>query len=186
MKLSMLFLPCSIVTITAAFQSTTNRIQIQRVVVRRGRRCSCFNLDAPRSVLRYHDYHQGLKMNSGQSQDGDEEQEDDDDYIDDINLEDWRNFRKRLVETSERSTGSGDSSSSSSSATHSSRFKEDDVDHSNGEDDTRIPDAMAKITARPNSVSKANEDLLKSQSDTLYSEGLWAHESSVVSENTMF
>jgi len=98
---------------------------------------------------------------------------DDDDYIDDSELGDWRSFRKTLVDsglTAESSEGYID---------------EDFPKYSSEMDD--VPSVTPE--KRPKSVSKANEELLKSQSEDLakeYTEGVWAHESPFVSKKCMY
>jgi hypothetical protein len=107
---------------------------------------------------------------------------DDDEYIDDADLGDWRSFRKTLVdsglslETAEEGLLDEDANddkklSSPTNFTDAGDF--DDFDASKG-----------SPIERPKSVSKANEELLKSQSETLakeYIDGVWAHEASFVS-----
>lgn len=98
--------------------------------------------------------------------DGDDD-DDDDEYIDDADLGDWRSFRKTLVD-------SGLSSG------------EDGVDVESSSDNSSVVDTPLKPSEkRPKSVSAANEELLKSQSEELakeYIDGVWAHESSIVSK----
>lgn len=106
------------------------------------------------------------------SMNSDSNSEDEDDYIDDADLGDWRSFRKTLVD-------SGLSSETSDEGyigeqTPSSDSGSSDIDASKG-----------STVDRPKSVSKKNEELLKSQSEELakeYRDGVWAHEASFVSE----
>ena len=112
-----------------------------------------------------------LRMNKGS------DDSDDDDYIDDADLGDWRSFRKTLVDS--------DFTDEESSDKITDGFMgEDDLDLgevSSSSEDAATNNAKEK---RPKSVSKANEELLKTQSKSLakeYVEGIWAHVSSFVS-----
>jgi len=101
----------------------------------------------------------------------DDENEEDDEYLDDVNLEDWRNFRKRLVETTGTSatvSGTGSYSENDDGVSTTSTSSASTGDSSSGSDDNNS-----------SNISKANEELLKSQSKTLHAEGIWAHESSM-------
>lgn len=96
----------------------------------------------------------------------DDDEDDYDDYIDDTSLGDWRAFRANLA-SSGIPTGT---SSDGSSADASSSKEPNAID----------ADAAAKNPSqqRPRSVSKKNEELLKSQNEQLYKEyetGVWAH-----------
>jgi len=95
-------------------------------------------------------------VNEGEDVDDDD---DDDEYIDDSSLGDWRAFRANLA-TSGISTGESSEGSSSSS-------------------DGAIETSAPPKQSRPKSVSRKNEQLLKSQNEALYREyesGVWAHE----------
>ncbi len=105
--------------------------------------------------------------------------DEDDDYIDDSDLGDWRSFRKTLVDTG----------LSADSAEEGYIGEETDLGDNEGDSDDIADEDVIDASAgskfeRPKSVSKANEELLKEQSEELakeYIEGVWAHEASVVS-----
>jgi len=102
--------------------------------------------------------------------------DDDDEYIDDSDLGDWRSFRKTLVdsgisyETAEE--GYLDADAEKNKATKPSV--------ETGENFDAVDASKGSSIERPTSVSKANEELLATQSETLakeYKGGVWAHES---------
>lgn len=135
------------------------------------------------------------------SSDTDHNNDDDDEEIDPNSLGDWRQFRMNLANsgfsspsstsfeddaTSNSSISSvmsidginlgDDNTSFSSSRTTSSLEKE-------GEGSSSSSSSSMK-TSRPKSVSKRNEELLRGQNEALaeeYLNGVWAHESAVVS-----
>jgi hypothetical protein len=101
----------------------------------------------------------------------DDDDDDDDEYIDENSLGNWRSFRATLV---------GSSSIISSSPEDGLLLDKDDQ----SEVDTTTSKVSSKETinsTRSNSVSKENEDLLRSQSDILAEEykGIWCHELSL-------
>ena len=111
-------------------------------------------------------------QNSGDDDDDD----DDDEYIEETDLGDWRSFRKTLVdsgisyETAEE--GYLDTDAEKNGTTDSSVETGGDFDV--------IDASKGSSIERPTSVSKANEELLATQSETLakeYKGGVWAHES---------
>lgn len=112
-----------------------------------------------------------LRM-SKRSEDDDDE---DDDYIDDADLGDWRSFRKTLVDSN---------FSDEQSDQTTDGFIGEGVDNSDIGDISDIKSSSQDTPAkekRPKSVSKANEELLKTQSESLakeYVNGIWAHVSS--------
>ena len=118
-----------------------------------------------------------LRM-SKRSEDDDDE---DDDYIDDADLGDWRSFRKTLVDSN---------FSDEQSDQTTDGFIGEGVDNSDIGDISDIKSSSQDTPAkekRPKSVSKANEELLKTQSESLakeYVNGIWAHVSSFVSSLT--
>jgi len=103
----------------------------------------------------------------------------DDDYIDEDDLGDWRSFRKNLLETG--------LSSPSSTNNSEGYIGDDQVTSSRSEEDDFIGDKPTSSSkkALPKSVSKANEELLMSQSGKLgqeYLDGAWAHSLEMVEE----
>lgn len=91
--------------------------------------------------------------------DADEDEEDDDEYIDTDSLGDWRNFRRSLSMLEDSSAVAAEEESSTKS-----------------------------LKASTKTVSKENEDLLKSQNEELHEEyksGVWAHETSTVSRSLL-
>ena len=96
----------------------------------------------------YNDFNQG--------QDDDDSDDEDDDEIDPDSLGDWRLFRKNLA-----------SAAMSSSSTSSSEQL-----------GANVMNPTTSTTQRPRSVSKPNEEILKTQSEALYDEYVreaWAH-----------
>jgi putative AlgH/UPF0301 family transcriptional regulator len=109
-------------------------------------------------------------MTENSGSDDEDDNDDDDEYIEDTDLGDWRSFRKTLVdsgisiETAEEGYMDSDTKKKEESKTPVSS-----IDASKG-----------SSIERPTSVSKANEELLETQSETLakeYKGGVWAHES---------
>ena len=111
------------------------------------------------------------------------DEENDDEYLDCIDLGDWRSFRKALV----------DSGISTESAVAEEGYlkmnddaqmkKEDGSTEFVGKDEEIVDASKGSSVKRPKSVSKANEELLKQQSEELakeYTDGVWAHEASIV------
>ena len=96
------------------------------------------------------------------------EYDDDDEELDLDSLGDWREFRMNLI----------------NSASDSS-----DVSEVTSLDGIELTDGTSAVATkkkeRPKSVSKRNEELLMAQSEILgeeYLKGVWAHESSFVSQ----
>ena len=93
--------------------------------------------------------------------DDEDEMGDDEEYIDESFLDDWRSFRANLA--------------NSGISTQSEDRMVDKSSGGAGSSDDSSPVA----SSRPKSVSKRNEELLKSQNAELYKEyesGVWAHE----------
>uniref|UniRef100_A0A7S4EPX1 Uncharacterized protein n=1 Tax=Pseudo-nitzschia australis TaxID=44445 RepID=A0A7S4EPX1_9STRA len=91
--------------------------------------------------------------------------DDSDEYIEDADLGDWRSFRKTLVDQG------------ISYDTTEDGYLDTDAEKS----ETPTISNTGSSTDRPKSVSKANEELLEKQSETLakeYKDGVWAHEAS--------
>ena len=89
----------------------------------------------------------------------DDDDDDDDDEYDDIQLGDWRQFRMNLAETGIKTP--------------------QDVRKPAEDKDESANSAISEEPKRPRSVSKKNEELLKSQNQQLadeYLSGVWAHE----------
>lgn len=122
--------------------------------------------------------------------DGDADDDDDDDdeeYIDEQSLGDWRSFRATLVGSSSSIISSSvpedglllDDNEEQTSIIND--INDDDNNNGNMKNDDASPSETTKDNTRPTrpkSVSKENEDLLRSQSDILAEEykGIWCHE----------
>lgn len=112
--------------------------------------------------------------------DDDEEDDDDDEYIETTDLGDWRSFRKTLVDSgiSYESTEAGYLDTDTKKDTETKTSTSSDTE--TGEDFDVVDASKGSLAERPTSVSKANEELLEKQSETLakeYKDGVWAHES---------
>lgn len=111
-------------------------------------------------------FHFLSKQNNEHEEDNDDD-DDDDEYIDETSLGNWRSFRATLV---------GSSSIISSSPEDGLLLDKDDQ---NDIDTTKNVSSKETITSkRSKSVSKENENLLRSQSDILAEEykDIWCHE----------
>jgi hypothetical protein len=110
----------------------------------------------------------------------DEDDEDDDEYIDTDSLGDWRNFRRSLalgIEDEEDSVDDVDNSSISAATQVSIK------DDGDGERKFKRSNKSTRKSLSVKSVSKDNEEVLKSQNKDLadeYLNGVWAHETSTV------
>mmetsp|Transcript_17132 Transcript_17132/g.23544 ORF Transcript_17132/g.23544 Transcript_17132/m.23544 type:complete len:485 (-) Transcript_17132:162-1616(-) len=116
------------------------------------------------------------KLFMSYNEDDDFDDEDDDDIIDPNTLGDWRQFRMNLAETGLSSTPS----------TAEEGWIDDDGKVIESSSSTSSSDmsnnSAAEEKKRPKSVSKKNEELLKSQNEELaeeYITGVWAHEAPV-------
>lgn len=112
-------------------------------------------------------------------EDGDDD-DDDTDYIDTDSLGDWRNFRRSLTlgMEVEENQDDGNNTKNSVSSTKVSVKDDDDVDAL----PSKRPPTKSGLSVK--SVSKDNEEVLKSQNKDLaeeYLNGVWAHETSTVS-----
>lgn len=133
------------------------------------------------------------------SSDTDHNNDDDDEEIDPNSLGDWRQFRMNLANSgfsSPSPTSFDDDATSNSSI--SSVMSIDGInlgDENTSFSSSRSTSSLEKEgegssssssmkTSRPKSVSKRNEELLRGQNEALaeeYLNGVWAHESAVVS-----
>lgn len=114
---------------------------------------------------------------SQNSDDDVDDDDDDDEYIEDTDLGDWRSFRKTLVDSgiSYETAGEGylDPDEENKAKSKTSTKTDEDFD--------LVDASKGSSIERPTSVSKANEELLETQSETLakeYKGGVWAHEAS--------
>jgi len=103
----------------------------------------------------------------------------DDEYINEDALGDWRSFRKNLLETGLSSPSPTDNSEG--------YIGDDQVSSSQSGEGDSVGDKSASSSNKslPKSVSKANEELLMSQSNNLgqeYLDGAWAHNLEMVEE----
>jgi hypothetical protein len=129
---------------------------------------------------------------SYESSDSNDEEEECDEYIDTDSLGDWRNFRRSLSLQLEDHDDDDDDpihiddDNNFTNSTTTPMSKEDiDFDHSNGE--LRSSTTRQYNSRRKNlsvkSVSKDNEEILRSQNKDLaeeYLTGVWAHETAMV------
>lgn len=116
---------------------------------------------------------------SQNSDNDDEDDDDDDEYIEDTDLGDWRSFRKTLVDSgiSYEKTEEGYLDTDAEKKEESETSTSSNV--KSGGDFDAVDASKGSSIERPTSVSKANEELLEKQSETLakeYKGGVWAHE----------
>lgn len=120
------------------------------------------------------------QLQMSQNSDNDDEDDDDDDeYIEDTDLGDWRSFRKTLVDSgiSYEKTEEGYLDTDAEKKEESETSTSSNV--KSGGDFDAVDASKGSSIERPTSVSKANEELLEKQSETLakeYKGGVWAHE----------
>eukprot|EP00548_Thalassiothrix_antarctica_P010387 CAMPEP_0194152834 /NCGR_PEP_ID=MMETSP0152-20130528/54175_1 /TAXON_ID=1049557 /ORGANISM="Thalassiothrix antarctica, Strain L6-D1" /LENGTH=470 /DNA_ID=CAMNT_0038857689 /DNA_START=187 /DNA_END=1599 /DNA_ORIENTATION=+ len=158
-----------VIAIGILLHATTTCLAFQPITtwkIRQTNEASTISMPAP-SIIKERTHQLQMSQNS----DDDDEDDDDDEYIEDIDLGDWRNFRKTLVDSgiSYETTEEGylDTDAKKTEETKTST-------------NSNIEKGGGSSIERPTSVSKANEELLEKQSEILakeYKGGVWAHES---------
>mmetsp|Transcript_5653 Transcript_5653/g.15878 ORF Transcript_5653/g.15878 Transcript_5653/m.15878 type:complete len:506 (-) Transcript_5653:24-1541(-) len=123
-------------------------------------------------LVQSHRWRVELYSQAGDDHDEEDEEEEDDEYIDDSSLGDWRAFRANLATSGISTQGDDQTSDKADSSDGTSSGTSKPI---GGASSSESPET----SSRPKSVSKRNEELLKSQNAELYKEyesGVWAHE----------
>lgn len=116
--------------------------------------------------------------------DDDDDEVDDDEYIDMESLGDWRTFRRALAMGGDNGDGSMKSPSDDGVIGSDSVSTTTTTTSKSSAQNNKKKSSSSSVRKRPTSVSKDNEDVLRSQNEELameYMTGVWAHETSTVS-----